>query len=659
MIDKKTISIDSEYHTKNGRIEYVVCVCTKDSEEEQPRRWWLIDDRDTRSFKEYVESHKKDRVFICHALEKAEGQMFYHLGLNPAEYRWYCTMTVERIIQKGNNILHSELDKVAKSILGDGLALVDLEKKYGLYVAGREDKKESYHQLMILGVKETIQRHEKGVLDYCCDDIDHLLEIANKQIRYFESIILYHSARIYSVRTLEQIPRMPYSWFDCLVRICGASAIYAKCAYKGQYVDDRARRLYDRGDDLIRSMKEQFNQDMKPVYREDGSKSETALFELIRSTESDFQSLNPDFRWPRSETGKYSIDEKTFDREDFKHIPWVARYREIKKMETAIKAVKGDKFQNMRGNGPVYSNPCHHMPGTQTGRAAGKPKEGFVPLINHTMRSLMNPRDEEHVLVSIDFKAQETATMAAWSGDEVMKWCYGDSDKDDFYVRFGTRAGIMPEGATKKTHPELREDAKITCLEKSYGAGAATIALGLHKPLEEGKRLSKLYDDTFKTFTDKMRKLKKIVSDNKIEVFIFLLPDFLPYVWWNSECPKCKYPTKRLTSLTNLPIQGSGSSILRGIIKRLDDEGFDIVCTIHDEVVLNIPKSRLDLDVEHCKKVFVEEFQKVFPGNKVRVGEPEFREYNGRIISHEAMDNDQWRRLFKFGIFSEDEVDLA
>lgn len=63
--------------------------------------------------------------------------------------------------------------------------------------------------------------------------------------------------------------------------------------------------------------------------------------------------------------------------------------------------------------------------------------------------------------------------------------------------------------------------------------------------------------------------------------------------------------------------------------------------------------------VEHCKKVFVEEFQRVFPGNKVRVREPEFREYNGRIISHEAMDNDQWRRLFKFGIFYEEEVDLA
>ena len=88
----KTISIDYEYNDKR-----LVCCCTKDPDEDTPRRWNLLHDKDTEALAQYLGSHKKDRVLICHAVEKAEGQAFQRMGLNPAEWRWYDTYTVEEI----------------------------------------------------------------------------------------------------------------------------------------------------------------------------------------------------------------------------------------------------------------------------------------------------------------------------------------------------------------------------------------------------------------------------------------------------------------------------------------------------------------------------------------------------------------------------------
>ena len=59
------------------------------------------------------------------------------------------------------------------------------------------------------------------------------------------------------------------------------------------------------------------------------------------------------------------------------------------------------------------------------------------------------------------------------------------------------------------------------------------------------------------------------------------------------------------------------------------------------------------------KEIFSEAFHEFYPDDFIKVGEPEVREYDGKIISHEAMDNATWQELINMGIFKEDEIELA
>jgi hypothetical protein len=150
----------------------------------------------------------------------------------------------------------------------------------------------------------------------------------------------------------------------------------------------------------------------------------------------------------------------------------------------------------------------------------------------------------------------------------------------------------------------------------------------------------------------------------------------MPFVYWNIEdnyvptnfkstlerwglTRRRRNRFKKTTSLTNLPIQGGGSSILRRIIRKSDEAGLDFVGTIHDEAVYNIPKATADRDIEKVKSIFKEAFQHFYGDKPIKVGEPEIREYDGKIYSHEAGDNNLWKKLIHLGLYEENEIELA
>ena len=665
----KTISIDYEYNDNR-----LVCCCTLDSEETEPRTWWLVGDEQTKELTDYLISHKDDRVLICHALEKAEGQALQRMSVNPAQFRWYDTYTVECIIQNCNNVD----TKDTKSTIGKmlhGLSLVDLESRY-LGAKDRSENKEDMRALII--ADQDLEEHRQAILDYCATDIDGLRKIAEAQVKKYDDLLSHPWAMAYSFVTLDPIEDPDFE--EIFIGLCDSVAILSKSAYKGIRMDNRVQRLRDKADVITNQMKLEFNQAYKS---DDGSelfvknkkgawtRKAAVLESLLADLEKEIQVNNPTFSWPRSEkTGKLQLTKDITDREPFKSYPMIHRLREIDKFTKSFVNLK-----NFKGfdTGNIHSNPCHHMFGTQTGRCAARPSEGFAPLMNHTFRVMMNPRDPQHKLVSIDFTAEENALAGAWANDQNFKDCYAQKD---FYIAAGQKFGIIPEGATKKSHPYQRESCKITCLSKNYGQGAAGLALRLNIPLDDAKDLCKRYDQTFGEYFNKRNLLTKVAEAKNNLVTVLMLPDGMPYIQWNTrkadaldeedlreELKKWGVTgdlrLKRLTSLLNIPIQGSGTSVLRSIIKRLDAADFDIVCTIHDEAVLNILSDELDEKISEAKKIFSDAFHEFFPNDFIKVGEPEIREFDGKIISHEAMDNPTWEMLIRAGVFSEDEVELA
>ena len=78
----------------------------------------------------------------------------------------------------------------------------------------------------------------------------------------------------------------------------------------------------------------------------------------------------------------------------------------------------------------------------------------------------------------LDWSAEEIAVAAAFSGDEALITDYQTGDP---YCGFAVRAGLAPKGATKKSHPEIRDLCKILFLSLNYGRAAQGLATALGK----------------------------------------------------------------------------------------------------------------------------------------------------------------------------------
>lgn len=191
-----TISIDFEYNDKR-----LVCCCTRDSKEDHTRRWNLLHDQDTEALSTYLKSHKKDRVLICHAVEKAEGQAFQRMGLDPSCWRWYDTYTVECIKQNCNNVDWPPVAKELRKTLY-GLALPDLEQRY----LGKEDRSEHKKAMRELIIQDKdLDEHIDEIMDYCAEDIDSLLQIADKQIQLYTDLYQWHMTTAKDFQNLDVI----------------------------------------------------------------------------------------------------------------------------------------------------------------------------------------------------------------------------------------------------------------------------------------------------------------------------------------------------------------------------------------------------------------------------------------------------------------------
>ena len=86
-------------------------------------------------------------------------------------------------------------------------------------------------------------------------------------------------------------------------------------------------------------------------------------------------------------------------------------------------------------------------------------------------------------LAYIDWKQQEFGIAAALSGDPAMYrgYCSGDP-----YLEFAKQAGLVPENATKQTHPDQRRLCKAAVLAVQYGMGAESLATSINQPVQMG-----------------------------------------------------------------------------------------------------------------------------------------------------------------------------
>ncbi len=300
--------------------------------------------------------------------------------------------------------------------------------------------------------------------------------------------------------------------------------------------------------------------------------------------------------WPMQispATGKpyHQLDEETFKAMEGRH-PFIAQIRQVRK--TLAKFGQRSLVADPVARRHYYSTSAFR---SVTGR---NQPTNFVFSGPKWLRFLITPESPDHVLVYVDFTAQEIGIAAALSGDPAMRAMY---EATDCHLDFAVRAGAAPVGATKRTHGEVRKRYKTVNLGVQYGQTAYGIAarLGIAHP-----EAAALLEDHRALFPAFWRWSERIVQGSFDRGWI------VTPCGWRSRVP----PLSNERTWMNWPMQATGGDIMRLMIIYLDRQGVRILAPVHDGFLLSCRRNQLgDLQaaVDHAGHKAIEHVLPGFP----------------------------------------------
>ena len=163
------------------------------------------------------------------------------------------------------------------------------------------------------------------------------------------------------------------------------------------------------------------------------------------------------------------------------------------------------------------------------------------------MRWLVIPESPEHVLIYVDYVAQEVGIAAALSGDPVLRAVY---ETEDAHLAFAIRAGAAPAGATKESHPEIRKRYKTVSLGVLYGQTAFGVSARLGIPVEAAQAILDQHCGLFPTFWAWSERVVQAAFDRR---------KMRTPCGWASSVP----PSSNERTWMNFPVQATGGDIMR------------------------------------------------------------------------------------------------
>lgn len=205
---------------------------------------------------------------------------------------------------------------------------------------------------------------------------------------------------------------------------------------------------------------------------------------------------------------------------------------------------------------------------TVTGRNA--PRQ-FIFNQSKWMRFLVVPESPDHILMYVDYKAQEIGIAAALSRDQKMMEMY---QAEDPHMAFAEFAGAVPKGARKDDYPEIRKKYKTVGLGVLYGLTPEGTARKLGISTREAEELHRAHRRLFPIFWDwSERSVVAAMNNGHIRT----------RVGWRSLVP----PESNARTWANWPMQATGSDIMRLTVMYLDKCGATLLAPVHDGFLIS------------------------------------------------------------------------
>jgi DNA polymerase I-like protein with 3'-5' exonuclease and polymerase domains len=308
-------------------------------------------------------------------------------------------------------------------------------------------------------------------------------------------------------------------------------------------------------------------------------------------------------KWRRMKSGNFTTNKQVL--KNNLHIEDIAKLNEIRTLQNMTKLTS----YTPGNDGRVRTS--FNMFGTVTGRAS--PSSAKYPFsASKWARNFIRPAFGNY-LVYLDYASQEPGVMGYLSKDQNLINAY---QSGDIYIHTAKLFGMVPDNATKQSHPEERGIFKVLYLANSYGQGALAVAKDLKCSVSHAKFLQKKYRDTYKTYFKWVEGFIEAGLNKGYLTTKYGWQRHIKNLWTIKEGKKVDIRR----SLLNWPIQSHGAEILRKALIDLTDENFEVCALVHDAVLLQIPVQEFQERKAEAKQIMVNASIEVV-GGPIRVDE--------------------------------------
>lgn len=616
----KLVPIDFEYNTTSEQRLNLVC-CSLEFNGKTVE-YWLLDNNEAKKElkKDILQLRDHGYIFLCFSAV-AEGHAFVSLGIDPTNCKWLDLAQEWKMITN-----HNHKYMYGKQLI-DGKEVTTTAPRYGedtgisnakapknlascVYkLLGKKidtEHKTLMRDIIISNNYEEIIANKKKIMEYCTSDIVYLnpawQKIREEYLSYFRRAWEYtkEEMEILELEFKENTPiEVTYKEIMWRGETAARTALMQATGYpvNVKKVKKFAGSVKHILKELCEDINEQFSEEER-FFKWNSSQQRYSMYQKPLKAWIENSKYAP--TWKRTNPSKtkpngdwsLALDawEKHFSfRHDYPRGNVGAQILRYLKTRQSLNGFlpksptaknKETFFDSLGSDGRVRSflNPY----GAQSARYQPK-ATGFIPLKAAWMRSLIEPKPG-YAICGIDYGSQEFLIAALVSGDKNMLEAYKSGD---VYLYFAKLAGAVPWEGKKEDYKEERNVFKSTTLGISYSMGADALARKLTD--DTGKKHTKedaqvLIDKFMKAYPDYAEWIDKIRFDYQMRSF-HKLPD--GWVMFGDNDNK--------RSISNVPIQGFGSCILRKAIQLCQDSGLRVIFPLHDAGYIEYPSGRLDL----------------------------------------------------------------
>lgn len=298
--------------------------------------------------------------------------------------------------------------------------------------------------------------------------------------------------------------------------------------------------------------------------------------------------------WPKTATGRLELRDDTF--KDMSRVyPELRPIRDLRhalgKLRLTAVAV-GSEGRNRCMLSPFRSKTGRNQPSNSK----------FIFGAASWLRGLIRPRPGM-AIAYLDWSQQEFGIAAALSGDQAMMAAYTSGDP---YMAFAIQAGAAPDGATKTSHPAIRERFKQCVLAVQYGMGAESLAIRIGQSPAHAQELLDMHRQTYPAYW--------AWSDAIVDHA--LLHGYLDTTFgWRLHVPPGKVNDR---SLRNYPVQANGAEMLRLACIIATEMGVGLCGPVHDAVLIEAEEDQIDTAVSAMKTAMLSASRLVLDGFELR-----------------------------------------